>query len=185
MAGRPRRLALTASVLGVCAAVAVVVLHMHHGPAALLGAESTIAHMLENEPFTGGALAGELANRREGKQLAEIPDPHPDPDPFPYPGHPARSPIRGVAVNALAPHKMTGLTLREKRNGVYASPHMGRMHGCKPEGIILVPGDDCDPLTAKMQPALARWESIRSARNPTLGTPPHPANPRPARRARQ
>ena len=171
---RPR-LALVASVIGVCATVAVVVLHRQQGPSALLGAEGlgaegTISHMLANEPFTQG-------ERLVGSQtlVPEIPDPNPDPDPYPYPGHPARSPIRGVAVNAMAPRKMTRLTLREQRNRVYASPHMGRAHGCKPEGITLVPGDDCDPLTAKMQPALARWESIRSSRQPTIGAPPSPA----------
>ena len=164
---RPRRLALVASVLGVCAAVAVVVIHRQQGPSALLGAEGlgaegTISNMLANQPFTQTLTP-------------EIPDPHPDPDPYPYPGHPARSPTRGVVVHAMAPHKMTGLTLREQRNRVYASPHMGRAHGCKPEGITLVPGDDCDPLTAKMQPALARWESIRSSRQPTIGALPSPA----------
>jgi len=79
----------------------------------------------------------------------EIPDPHPDPDPFPYPGHPARSPVHSELAHAMTK------TLRQARGGATAALSLGRQHGCAPEQITIMPGDDCDdPLTAKMQPAI-------------------------------
>jgi len=113
-----------------------------------------------------------------GKKGPEIPDPHPDPDPWPYPGHPARSPVKpksgwgavksSAHSNFLA--RKSGLalapkvaptqikTLREDREGIVAEPQLGRMHGCKPEQITIMPTDDCDPLTAKMQPAIEKFD---------------------------
>lgn len=48
------------------------------------------------------------------------------------------------------------LTLRQDRNGENAEPTLGRWHGCSPQQIVAVPGDDCDPLALKMAPMLAR-----------------------------
>lgn len=117
-----------------------------------------------------------------GKKGPEIPDPHPDPDPWPYPGHPARSPIRGKALaqkqgsiqsSAKSTARKYGLaqvpkakdgaptqkkTLREDRLGIVAEPQLGRAHGCKPEQITIMPTDDCDPLAAKMQPAIDAFD---------------------------
>jgi hypothetical protein len=48
-------------------------------------------------------------------------------------------------------------TLRQDRLGIVAEPQLGRAHGCAPEQIIIMPQDDCDPLAAKMQPAIDRF----------------------------
>ena len=93
-----------------------------------------------------------------GKRGPEIPDPHPDPDPWPYPGHPARSPVAAVRKSGLALAQTQKKTLRQDRLGIVAEPQLGRMHGCKPEQITIMPTDDCDPLTAKMQPAVTRFD---------------------------
>ena len=45
-------------------------------------------------------------------------------------------------------------SLRQARDGDTAALSLGRQHGCAPEQIAIMPGDDCDPLTAKMQPAI-------------------------------
>jgi hypothetical protein len=82
--------------------------------------------------------------------------------PWPYPGHPARSPATGKRRTAgLAQQHLKHITaktqkksLRQDRQGIVAYQQLGRMHGCKPEQISVMPADDCDPLAAKMQPAI-------------------------------
>jgi len=49
-------------------------------------------------------------------------------------------------------------SLRQDREGIVAEPQLGRMHGCKPEQITIMPQDDCDPLAAKMQPAIDKFK---------------------------
>ena len=94
-----------------------------------------------------------------GKKGPEIPDPHPDPDPWPYPGHPARSPARARAQAPSARKARRQIkTLREDRLGIVAEPQLGRTHGCAPEQIVIMPEDDCDPLAAKMQPAIDKFD---------------------------
>jgi hypothetical protein len=57
-------------------------------------------------------------------------------------------------------------TLRQDREGIVASPQLGRMHGCQPEQITIIPSDDCDPLAAKMQPAVDHFhEHMRAEQN--------------------
>jgi hypothetical protein len=183
---RGARVALAAGALGICAAVALV-LYPRQQPLALLGNDEALARMLANEPYAGGALSSMLSGKQgagaAGKRGPEIPDPHPDPDPYPYPGHPARSPVRGEAADSTtAPankargaattglaHKTTGLSLTEDRNGEYASPALGRAHGCKPSPVTFYPGDDCDPLAAIEAPAIAAWQHNLAVGNPTKG----------------
>jgi hypothetical protein len=75
----------------------------------------------------------------------------------------ARRPAAATGLAAKqAPHaskaaKRQQKTLRQDRQGIVAEPQLGRTHGCAPEQIIIMPQDDCDPLAAKMQPAIDRF----------------------------
>ena len=157
-----QRAAVAALALALLAAIAVAGLvasaHAAASRGAVLASTWSIASM----------LASQQPARAPGKQGPEIPDPHPDPDPWPYPGHPARSPAKGVLPRRAglasqppakaAPAKTQQKTLRQDREGVVAAPQLGRMHGCKPEQISVMPTDDCDPLAAKMQPAIDAFD---------------------------
>lgn len=50
-----------------------------------------------------------------------------------------------------------------------AAPQLGRRHGCKPEQIRIVPGDDCDPLYELMEPSVEKyWDRVKNEKYNTL-----------------
>jgi len=56
-----------------------------------------------------------------------------------------------VGDGGKAPHE---LSMTQDRRGEGADLNLGRYHGCESEQIVLYPRDDCDPLKAKMMPAI-------------------------------
>jgi len=83
----------------------------------------------------------------------------------------------GWARNALAAaqhrrHMQQALSLRQDRDGVLAQERMGRPHGCYIRQVTgaTVMLDDCDPLEAKMQPAIeAESQRLAEATADNLG----------------
>lgn len=72
--------------------------------------------------------------------------------------------LRAMEAAKHARQVRAALSLRQDRNGELAAENMGRAHGCYVQQVTGATAmlDDCDPLEAKMQPAIAA-ESQRLA----------------------